>query len=420
MNPSTAWSPHAIGRRGRRRRLGRLALARRRAGRDPDGDHGAVAGLGLDAQLAAREPRALAHPGQAERADAGQRVEVLGRLEAVTVVGDGHHDAVTEPAHVDVDARGVRVALDVGQRLLEDPPQLAQDQRRERPDVVERAAHPGPGALAPAGGLGADRGRQRELGVVASAQPGQQLARLLGRRAGVRRQLAGVLHRARRVDLDPTRQRQRGEPDPVHGLGQRVVHVAREPLTLGLGGHRALLLGQRILGLGLAVEQAPRPRAGDGHDRVQRRQHDQRAEVDQRRVELRADVDRVRVADDQHHAEQRRARVAVDEPSEQRGPERVEEERAVDAGQYEDQHRQHELAREIGRVADERRPDLVPAQHRVQRRGGGDDDRRRDQLPMLLLAERQQRHDQDAHADVEDQPAGTGQPAARAVGAAAR
>jgi len=41
---------------------------------------------------------------------------------------------------VHVDALRVGIALDVGERLLENPAQFAQRQRRQRPDVVERAS----------------------------------------------------------------------------------------------------------------------------------------------------------------------------------------------------------------------------------------------------------------------------------------
>ena len=93
MNPSTAGRARVSGADGGRRRAAAGAGVARcgRLGRDPDGDHGAVTRLGLDAQLAAREPRALAHPGEPERADARERVEVVGRLEAGAVVGDGQH-----------------------------------------------------------------------------------------------------------------------------------------------------------------------------------------------------------------------------------------------------------------------------------------------------------------------------------------
>ena len=80
-------------------------------------------------KLAARQPRSrIRRPNEPTPASRrGRR-----GLEAVAVVGDRQHDAVAEPAQVHVDARRVRVALDVGQRLLEDPAQLAQHQRRQR------------------------------------------------------------------------------------------------------------------------------------------------------------------------------------------------------------------------------------------------------------------------------------------------
>ena len=77
--------------------------------------------------------------------------------------------------------------------------------------------------------------------------------------------------------------------------------------------------------------------------------------------------------------------------------------------------RQHELAGQVGRVAHDRRADLVPLAQRDQRSDRGDDDRRGGQRLVLLLAERDQRDQQDAGADVEDQPAGRRQPAAGAV-----
>ena len=230
---------------GRRRQAAAPALARRRAGGHPDRDHAAVAGLGLDAQVAARQPRALAHPAQAEGADAGQRLEVVGRLEAVAVVGDGQHHAVAQAAQVDVHAGRVGVALDVGQRLLEDPAQLAQRERRQRADVVERAADARAGALPPARGLGADRGRQRQLGVVAPAQAATAARAPPGPRCARPRRACARPPRRPAGRRDAARERERGEADAVHGLGQRVVHVAREPLALGLRGERALLVGER-------------------------------------------------------------------------------------------------------------------------------------------------------------------------------
>ena len=208
-----------------------------------------------------------------------------------------------------VDARRVRVALDVGQRLLEDPAQLAQDQRRQRADVVERAADPGPGALAPARGLGADRGRQRQLGVVAAAQPADSSSRASC--AAVRASAASLRASSTAPGGSTSIRRDSAsaaKPMPCTVLASESCMSRASRSRSACAAMRALLLGQRVLGLGLAVEQAPRARPGDGDDRVQRRQHDQCAEVDQRRVELRADVDRVRVAHDQHHAEQRRAR----------------------------------------------------------------------------------------------------------------
>ena len=103
VNPSTAPGTVSEGAAGGRR----LGAARRwRAGapgRHPDRDHGAVAGLGLDAQLAARQLRALAHAARGRRAAAGELLEVVGHLEAVAVVGDRQHHAVAEPAQVHVD-----------------------------------------------------------------------------------------------------------------------------------------------------------------------------------------------------------------------------------------------------------------------------------------------------------------------------
>ncbi len=192
----------------------------------------------------------------------------------------GQHDALAEPAQVDVDAGRVGVALDVGQRLLEDPAQLAQRERGQRPDVVERAADARAGPLAPARRLGADRGRQRQLGVVAAAQAAQQLARLLGRRARVLGQLARVLDRAR-----PGRRWIRRESASAEKPIPCTVLASESCMSRASRSRSACAASVRscsasvVLGLGLAVEQAPRARPRDGHDRVQRRQHDQRAEV---------------------------------------------------------------------------------------------------------------------------------------------
>ena len=86
-------------------------------------------------------------------------------------------------------------------------------------------------------------------------------------------------------------------------------------------------------------------------------------------------------------------------------------------GQDEDQRRQHELPGQVGRVAHQHRADLLPAQDRHERRDAGDQDRRDHQPAVLLLAEREEGDQQDARADVENQPAGAGEPAARAIGA---
>ena len=264
---------------------------------------------------------------------------------------------------------GVGVALDVGERLLEDPAQLAQRQRRQRPDVVERAADARSPVRSP------QRAASERIAVgsgsSASSRPRRPLSSSRASCAAVRASAASLSASSTApvgVDLDPARERERREADAVHGLGQRVVHVAREPLALGLRGQHPLLLAERGLGLGLAVQQPPRAGAGDGDDRIQRRQHDERAEVDQRGVERRAQVDRVARRRSTSITENSAAPgIAVDEPAEQRRAEREEEERAVDAGQEQDQRRQHELAGEVGRVADDRRADPVPAQDRDQR-----------------------------------------------------
>ena len=73
-----------------------------------------------------------------------------------------------------------------------------------------------------------------------------------------------------RVALDLARERERREADARDGLGQRVVHVARQPRALRLGRHLALLRGEPGLGGGLAVQQPARARAGRRDDQVQR------------------------------------------------------------------------------------------------------------------------------------------------------
>ena len=322
-------------------------------GRHPGGEHAAVAGRRLDAQLAARELRALAHPGDAEVAAARELLELVGHLEAGAVVGDRQHGAAAEPAQPHRHSARAGVALDVAQRLAQDPLELALGHGMQLADLLDRQRHPHAARRAPGPRLRLKGGRQRQLLARVGAQPDDDLARLARRLAGVLGQLARLDRRRRRVALDVAREPERREAHAGDGLGQRVVHVARQPRALGLRGE----LG---LGLGLAVEQAAQPRARRRDQRVQRRQHEARRPVV-------AHGDDPRVDADQHHREQPRAGPAVDEAAEQRAAERVVEERAVDARQQQDQRRQHELAREVARVAHERRPDAVPVAQRDER-----------------------------------------------------
>ncbi len=274
----------------------------------------------------------------------------------------------------------------------------------------------------PALGLGLQRDRQRQRRVaIVRAQARDDLARLAGRLARVLREPARLLRRPLRVALDLARERERREPDPRDGLGQRVVHVARQPRALRLGRQVALLRRQPGLGGRLAVQQPARARAGRRDDQVQGGLAEVGLERGGDLLDPGAHRDHPVVDGDEDRREQRRAGPAVQQAAEQRGGERVVEERALRARQHEDHRRQHQLGREVARMAHEHGPDAVPEAQRHERGQPGGDDRQRGQaqLRVVLAAdERDQRHEQQARADRDDQLAGGLQPAAGAALAA--
>ena len=327
-------------------------------------------------------------------------LERVGDLEAGAVVGHGQHRAAPEPPQPHRHLGRAGVALDVAERLAQDPLELARGNRVQLADFLDHQRHLHAARLAPAPRLGLQRGRQRQLLARVGAQPDDDLARLARRLPRVVGEPPRLVGGALRVALDPARERERREAHARHRLGQRVVHVARQPRALRLGGE----LG---LGLGLAVQQPAQRRARAGDQRVEGRHHE-------RRRLLVADRPDPEVDADQHHREQPGARPAVDQPAEQRGTERVVEERRVDAGHQQDQRGQHELARQVARVAHQHRADAVPVAQRDRGRDGGDEDRRGRQRAVAVLAPQGDDGDQqDPGAEREDALAGRLEPAAR-------
>ena len=308
------------------------------------------------------------------------------------------------------------MAGDVRERLLHDPLELAARGRVQLADVLDGEVERGAALLRPAARERGDRLRQRQRLAAVRAQPDDDLARLARRLAGVLREPARLQRRALGVALDPARQRQRREPDPRHRLGQRVVHLAREPRPLLLAREPALLRGELLLGLGLAVEQPPRRRAGGRGDEEQRGLRHELLE----RVGPRAGlaVHDPEVDGGEQRARQRGAGAAVEQAAEQRRGLRVVDERAVDAGQQQDHRGQHELAREPRGMAHEAWPDPRPEPQRHERRRARRHDRADRRGALVLVGEREQRHEQDARAHADDQLAGRLEPAAGAVGTA--
>ena len=239
--PARRAGPYRTARRrlgGRLRRAGGGAGASRRAsgGRDPDRQHAALPGRGLDAQVPAGQLRALAHADDAEVAPARELVQVVGRPRSPSpssaIVSTARPPSVRSRTAT---ARRARVALDVAQRLAQDPLQLARgDGVAARPRPRSRASSRTPLRGRPALRLGPQRHRaaaaRRPSSSVAQAR--DDLARLARRLARVLGEPPRLGRRALRVALDPARERERGEADARDGLGQRVVHVAREPRAL--------------------------------------------------------------------------------------------------------------------------------------------------------------------------------------------
>ena len=375
----------------------------RRVHRHPHREHAPLPRRRFDAQVPARQQRPLAHARDPEVAALRELLELVGHLEAGAVVGDGQHRAAAQPPQPHRHLARPRVAVDVAERLAQDPLELALGDRVQLADLLDRQRDLDPGAGAPAPRLGLQRRCERELLAGVGAQPDDDLARLAGGLACVLGQPPRLLGGARRVALDPARERERREAHARHGLGQRVVHVAGEPRALGLAGELRLRLG-------LAVEQAAQPRPRGGDQRIEGREHERGGAVVAHR-------DHPEVDADQHRREQRGARPAVDQPAQQRRAERVVEERRVHARQQQDQRGEDELGRQVAGVADQRRPDAIPVAQRDRGGDRGDDDgRRRHELVAVavLPPQRDDRDQQDPGAEREDPLAGRLQPAARA------
>src|SRR5262249_2604266 len=100
------------------------------------GDKGSPAGFAADFEFPAQQRRPLLH---AEEADGAPVLDLAGH-DAAAVVPDGEHQHAPLPGGVDVDPRGVGVAHDVGQRLLEDPEERGVEVRVQH-RVLERARH---------------------------------------------------------------------------------------------------------------------------------------------------------------------------------------------------------------------------------------------------------------------------------------
>ena len=263
--PSAArrWGCAAPAARRRLRALGGASRARARLGAGTQTDSTQPSpGADSTHQVAAGQLRALAHAGDAEVAPAGEVVEVVRHLEAVAVVGDREHGAAAErpQPHARPWWRG-RGARRCAAPRAGSTRARGRRRRRARPRPRSRAR-----ARTPVAADQRSASACSAIGSGSGASPSSARRPVMSSRASlVACRASSASRRASsaapgRVALDPARERERREPDPRDGLGQRVVHVARQPRALGLGGRQvALLRGQPRLGLGLAVEQ-PRAR----------------------------------------------------------------------------------------------------------------------------------------------------------------
>src|SRR5258708_4277338 len=117
--------------------MGNGVARRRMRPRDLDGDHGALAGFTLEADLAAEQRGALTHPDQPD----GSRVVDLRGGDAAAVVFDDEEHAPLLLAGADDHPGGTGVPHDVGERLLEDAEEGRVQVGIERGIVPQRAGH---------------------------------------------------------------------------------------------------------------------------------------------------------------------------------------------------------------------------------------------------------------------------------------
>ena len=272
-------------RRRRRRRLAasrRSGAARRASAGTHDGQHAALPGRGLDAQVAAGQLRALAHADDAEVAPAGERRRgrraPRSRSPSSAIVSTAR---AAEPAQAHVDAGRVRVALDVAQRLAQDPLQLARRRRRRSsPDVLDREVEPHAVRARPARRLGPERGRAaaaRRRRARAAPVMISRASRVAWRASSASRRASAAAPSGSRSIRRESASAAKPMPETVLASESCMSRASRARSASAASGAPARRAPPRPPPGGRAAAARPAPAAAD--ERVQRRQADDGLEV---------------------------------------------------------------------------------------------------------------------------------------------
>ena len=335
---------------------------------------------------------------------------VVGDLEAVAVVGDRQHRAPAERAqphrHRATRARGARRCA--APRAGSTPARVRRPRRaRRRPRSRAPARRCCAAAQRSASALSADRQRQRAAFVGAQAR--DDLARLARRLAGVlgeprappRRRAAGsrsIIARERRAPRTRC-------PETVLASESCMSRASRERSPSAAIWRSCAAIRASASAWRSSSPRARGARRGDDH--VQRRLAEVGLEGGLAALDPVAHGDRPVVDADQQRREHDRARPAVQQTAEQRGGERVVEERALRCRSARGSP-SPAPARPPSRPGwrHEHRPDPVPVAQRDERRDARRDQRERRRREVLAARQRDHGDQQQPGADRDDQLAG--------------
>ena len=299
---------------------------------------------------------------------ARELVEVVGHLEALAVVGDRQHGA-RRRASAAAPRRGRRARGAPRSRSASRRIHSSSRARRrvQLADVLDREVELDAGLARPALRL---RGAAR-AGAAATRRVSARRPTMISRAWRVAWRASSASRRASTAAPSGSRSIRRESASAAKPIPETVLASescmsrASRARSASAASWRSCV-GQLGLGLRLAVEQPRAPprrpprRAGTapaGRGRSGTCPGPCSSSSCERPV----------VDADEHQARRRAAGPAVEQAAEQRGRERVVEERALDAGQQQDHGRQHELGGEVGGMAHERRADAVPVAQRHER-----------------------------------------------------